>query len=77
MPGFSSPDEQHGQVPDASAARPLSIAWITDELIAETRRVWSPLYGRVLSTDEAVEILVNVKQFAEVLLKARRGRKAE
>jgi len=28
--------------------------------------VWPPLYGRVISEQEAVEILMNVKQFAEV-----------
>ena len=48
------------------------MAWITDELIIETQRVWSPVYGRVISTDEATEILMNVKRFAEVLLKRTR-----
>lgn len=75
MPGLHLPVEQHGPVPDASVECPLSAAWITDELVEATRRVWSPVYGRVLSADEAVEILVNVKQFAAVLLKTRRGRK--
>jgi len=56
-----------GGVPD----RPLSLAWITDELIAETQRVWSPHYGRDLSPDEALEILRNVKRFAEALADAR------
>ena len=59
-----------GEVPD----RPLSLAWRTDELIAETQRVWSPQYGRDLSTDEAVEILRNVKRFAEVLKNTHRER---
>lgn len=48
------------------------MAWITDELVDQTRRVWSPHYGRLLTEDEAVEILTNVKRFADVLLKARR-----
>jgi hypothetical protein len=52
--------------------RPLSIAWITDELIAETRRVWSPHYGRVISEDEAIEILHNVKRFVELLWSIKR-----
>lgn len=52
--------------------RPLSVAWMSEELIAKTRRVWSPLYGRVISADEAVEILSNVKRLAEVLLRAER-----
>ncbi len=54
------------------AARPLSMRWITNERIADTRRVWSPLYGREISEAEAVEILMNVKRFAEVLLRAQR-----
>jgi len=60
-------------VPEA-ARRPLSAACITDELIDETRRVWSPEYGRVLSADEAIEILMNVKRFAEVLMEINRER---
>jgi len=56
-----------GGVPD----RPESLAWSSDELIAETQRVWSPHYGRELSADEAVEILRNVKRFAEVAIGLR------
>lgn len=64
--GNSTPNlEDHHDFP----TRPLSQAWITDELVVETRRVWSPAYGRILS-DEAVEILMNIKRFAEVILKA-------
>lgn len=74
--GFPPGTEQHGPVPGAASARPLSMAWITDALIEETRRVWSPMYGRVLSADEAVEILMNVKRFAEVLLRAGQERGA-
>jgi len=40
------------------------------ERVAETRRVWSMAYGRVISEDEAVEILTNVRRLAEVLLRA-------
>ena len=70
LAGFPPPTGQHGPEPGSAGARPLSMAWITDDLIEETRRVWSPMYGRVLATEEAVEILMNVKQFAEVLLRA-------
>ena len=42
-------------------------------LLAETRRVWSQAYGRVISTDEAVEILTNVKRLAETLMRAKAG----
>ena len=52
--------------------RPLSMAWISDELLAKTIDVWSTNYGRPISEDEAVEILMNVKRFAEVLLEARK-----
>jgi len=45
---------------------------MSDELIADTRRVWSVAYGRVISTDEAVEILNNVRRFAGVMLRAER-----
>lgn len=72
--GFPRENEHHDEVPEADRRRPLSMSWITDELIDETRRVWSPEYGRVLSADEAVEILMNVKRLAEVLLKIQRER---
>ena len=52
--------------------RPLSMTWISDELLAKTIDVWSINYGRPISEDEAVEILMNVKRFAEVLLEARK-----
>jgi hypothetical protein len=46
-------------------------AWISDELLAETVEVWTEAYGRPVSEDEAVEILLNVKRLGEVLLRAR------
>lgn len=48
------------------------MAWMTDELIDETRRVWSKAYGRVLAAEEAVEILMNVRRLAETMLRAQR-----
>jgi len=54
--------------------RPPGAAWITDEAIADTRRVWSPYYGRELTDDEAVEILMNVRNLADVLVQAGRRR---
>lgn len=54
---------------DTVVERPLVLKWITDELIADTRRVWSPLYGRELTIEEAIDILVNVKRLAELLMK--------
>jgi hypothetical protein len=48
---------------------PLSQQWMTPELIAETQAVWSPCEGRMLTVAEAVEILGNVKQYVEVMLR--------
>lgn len=69
--GLTAPDEEG--VPGLERdRRPLSMAWISDELLAKTIDVWSRNYGRPISEDEAVEILMNVKRFAEVLLEARK-----
>lgn len=65
--GFSSPDEPGLCVP-VPVRRPLSLAWVSDELIVETRRLWSARYEREISVEEAIEILQNVKRFAEMLL---------
>lgn len=67
MTGFSSPDEPGLCVP-VPIRRPLSLAWVSDELIAKTQRLWSARYEREISAEEAVEILQNVKRFAEMLL---------
>ena len=65
--GFPTQTGHHGPEPDV---RPLSTQWLSDERIAEARRVWSKAYGRVISEDEAIEILMNVRRLAEVLLRA-------
>ena len=49
--------------------RPASLAWITDELLTYTQDVWSKEYGRPVTEDEAIEMLVNVKRLGEVMLK--------
>ena len=41
--------------------------WITDELLAETIRVWQPRYGKPISDDEAVQIILSVSRLGEVL----------
>ena len=68
--GFPPESRQHGPEPGSVAARPLSTQWLSDERIAEARRVWSKAYGRVISDDEAIEILTNVRRLAEILLRA-------
>ena len=70
MTGFLPPTGRHGPEPDLVGVRPLSMQWLSDKRIAEARRVWSKAYGRVISEDEAVEILTNVRRLAEVLLRA-------
>ncbi len=70
LAGFPSPTGHHGPEPGPVAERLLSTAGLSAERIGETRRVWSKAYGRVISDDEAVEILANVRRLAEILLKA-------
>jgi hypothetical protein len=72
LAGFSPESRHHGPEPEPAALRPKAQEWMSDELIADTRRVWSVAYGRVISTDEAVEILNNVRRFAGVMLRAER-----
>lgn len=57
--------------------RPLSTAWITDDLIELTLQEMSPLYDYELTEDDAIEILMNLKRFAEALLKAVESQKTE
>lgn len=66
--GFSSPDEPGLCDPQVPVRRPLSLAWVSDELIAKTQRLWSARYEREISVEEAIEMLQNVKRFAEMLL---------
>ena len=54
MTGFLSPDEPGLCVP-IPIRRPLSLAWVSDELIAETQRLWSVRYGREVAVDEAID----------------------
>lgn len=70
LAGFPTQTWHDGAEPGPAAVRPLSTQWLSDERIAEARRVWSKAYGRVISEDEAVEILMNVRRLAEVLLRA-------
>jgi len=72
--GLPPQTEHHGPEPRSVTARPLSTQWLSDERIAEARRVWSKAYGRVISEDEAIEILRNVRRLAEVLLRAEEDR---
>jgi hypothetical protein len=70
LAGLPTETWHHGPEPGPAVVRPLSTQWLSDERIAEARHVWSKAYGRVISDDEAVEILMNVRRLAEVLLHA-------
>jgi hypothetical protein len=41
--------------------------WVTPDLIRQTITVWEPRYGRPLSTDEAVQIILTAGRLCEVL----------
>ena len=77
--GFPRGKALHVTVSDGISDRPLSLAWITDDLLRYTREVWSKAYGREVSEEEAIEMLVNVKRLAEVMLKVaeRKGDDAD
>lgn len=62
--------EQAAQLVTAGVqtVRPVSLEWISDELLAETIDVWSKELGRSVSEDEAIEMLLNVKRLSETLL---------
>lgn len=64
----------YGDLPEAGSARPLSLAWITNDLLSHTRDVWSRHLGRAVSEDEAIDMLLNVKRLAETLLNITRAK---
>jgi hypothetical protein len=49
----------------AGRERPLSLKWISEDLVACTQRVWAKELGREVPRDEAIEMLLNVKLMAE------------
>jgi len=42
-------------------------AWISQELIQETLRVWQPFYAVHLTTQDAIEMITNVGRMYDVL----------
>jgi len=62
--------EQAAQLVSAGiqTVRPVSLEWISDELLAHTVDVWSKELGRSVSEDEAIEMPLNVKRLSETLL---------
>jgi hypothetical protein len=67
--GLTAPVEQGCDPSGRFRVRPPGSEWITDDMIEDTRRHWSPRYGYELSDDEAVEILMNIKRFGELLIR--------
>ncbi len=47
-------------------------AWISQSLLDEHRRVWSAIYQRGVSTEEAIEIIMNIRRFAQAVLASLR-----
>ena len=65
-----SAENSHSEVVAAKGRpRPQSLDWIGDDLMRHTREVWTKAYGRPVSEEEAIEMLLNVKRLAEVVLK--------
>lgn len=62
LTGLGGPEIEH----DPDGNRP-AMHWMTTELIDETVRVWSPVYGRQINRSEAIEILRNIKAFFELV----------
>lgn len=48
--------------------RPVLHVWITDELVAETCRVWSKQLCRVVTDEEAIEMLLSVRSAALAIM---------
>ena len=66
--GFPGQDPPSCDAAREGRQRPLSLVWITDDLLACTRDAWSRCIGRDVPEDEAIEMLLNVKRLAETLL---------
>ncbi len=75
-PGLSGQDELSVADRSGPSNQPIKAAWISDELLAETIDVWSRTYDRPVATEEALEILANVRRFGELLIQAKEDRKA-
>ena len=75
-PGLSGQDELSVADRFGPSSQPIKAAWISDQLLADTIDVWSRVYGRPVATEEALEILANVRRFGELLIQTKEDRKA-
>src|SRR5262245_11150107 len=46
---------------------PALPSWVTPDLLAETRRLWTLKYQRLVSTEEALEMLQSVRRLMAVI----------
>ncbi|MCC7290463.1 MAG: hypothetical protein IT449_00210 [Phycisphaerales bacterium] len=58
-------EDRRGDAP--VAVPPGTPAWITSELVRATRKVWEPRYGRPLSPEEAITIVLSAGRLFELL----------
>lgn len=65
IPGLSSENDPSV---GAETKRPLSSAWISPKLLRNALAVWSSRYGRPLTDEEGIEILMNVKRLGEAMV---------
>jgi len=53
--------------PEETKVEALPPAWVTEELIEKTVRVWSRIHGRTISVLEAIDILTGVDRLVDLL----------
>lgn len=61
--------EKSAFVASANSVPAGAPAWVTEELIEQTIRVWQPYYPDPLTTDDAVAIIQGVGRLIDVLSK--------
>jgi hypothetical protein len=70
MTGFLAVSSADGALPERELERPACPEWVTDDLLDRTREVWSNAYGRPVTEEEAVEMLINVKRLVWATMRA-------
>jgi hypothetical protein len=71
LTGFTAPVEvQVGHPASAGERSACSDDWMSDELVAEHCRVLSRKYRRIVTEQEAKEIIMNIRRFAEAVIRA-------
>ena len=73
----AEPQRRAARLTEGNVALPAGGSWITQELIDDTIRVWSPAYDHRLNDTDAVEILVNVGRWADFFVEMAREEMAK